>query len=149
MALFGLYKSRKERAREEEQIRASELEQKLETQRQLGVQLNSELSSAATQNRFYPISVDGRTTRNGQYRALVKPQLLFDDVLKNDEEYSVIVRAQNQTVLQAHINMGVKGIELHVFNGYSRLHEYHSISEFAGVKDRLVKYVREFNLNPR
>jgi len=59
MALFGLYKTRKEREREERQRQANELELILATQRQLGEELTRALMRAAVNNKVYNVMSNG------------------------------------------------------------------------------------------
>lgn len=166
MALFGLYKTRKERAREEEQRQTSELEQKLTNQKQLGEELTRALAIAASENKVYNVMQDGTVITEAKVHGFRTDEkfgpVVVKDLPNNGEQYSVCVGVYDPTVfksfsprhsgyqiLQADIDMRRARRELHVHNGAYGQDEYHPISSFAQVKADLVRKVREFTLFPK
>ena len=163
MALFGLYKTKKEREREERERQAGELEKKLTTQKQLGEELTRDLVSAASENRVYNVMQDGtvvtEATVHGFRTGKKFGPVAVEALPNNGRQYSVCVGVVNPTVLtqfspshpgypilQADINMSETGKELHVHHGAYGADEYHPIISFAQVKADLVRRVQEYRL---
>lgn len=166
MVLFGLYKTKKERAIEEEQRRASELEQKLTTQKSLGEELTRALVQGASSNTVYNVMPDGtkfeEATVHGFHTGKKIGPVTVESLPNNGGDYSVCVGVPDPTVftqfsprhggypiLQADVNMRRAGKELHVHYGAYGADEYHPITSFAQVKADLARRVEEFTLFPK
>lgn len=155
MALFGLYKTRKEKAAEEaEQLRKAQVRLQAR-QRELGDLLFQGISAAARKNTISHRFNDGKTSTTVQLIRVIKlPQ--------NGDRYSILVgmddmRCSTQwaperpgyPILQADVTLLSKGRELSVFYGSygtEKTEEPVSVNAFDNFLSRTAHYVRAYQL---
>ena len=153
MALFGLYKTRNEKANEEKLRVQRELESMLKRQGELGSDMYNALSDAARKNKIANVMCDGRTAEGiGCMEVYSMPG--------NGGVYSILagiadigswvvwrpgVRGHN--ILQVNIDVKANKLDA-LFGAYGPSRE-DDLDSFETVKHRLAKYVREYTLYPR
>ncbi len=142
--LFGLYKTKKERQKEEQLRKQSELEVMLKKQGELAQSLYSALSDATQENTISNIMPDGTKARD-------IGKIEVDMIGRNGVTVSVpdptcytmgSLSKRGYPVLQADIDIGKKHI--HVHYGPYGSDRYYPLDSFDSVKKDLSELVKNY-----